>query len=128
MLKNSMLRSILGGAALQRRGRVISRPNAASLPVILLALLLSTTALAEDGADSYKARCSACHGVNGAGDTMLGKNLKLRSLASPAVQEQSDQELAAVISQGKNKMPAYDHKLSRNQIADVVQYIRSLKK
>jgi len=59
---------------------------------------------------------------------MLGRNLTLRSLASDDVQRQSDDELAAIISRGKNKMPGYDRKLSREQIGDLVKYIRSLKK
>jgi len=91
-------------------------------------MLLSTYTLADSGADAYKTKCSACHGANGAGDTMLGKNLKLRSLASAEVQKQSDDELAVIISKGKDKMPPYDRKLSKDQIADVVKYIRSLKK
>jgi mono/diheme cytochrome c family protein len=99
------------------------------IAVILVALLFSTYIFAESGADVYKMRCSPCHGANGAGQTMIGKNLKLRSLASPEVQSQSDAQLAAIISQGKNrnKMPAFDRKLSKDQIAAVVKYIRSLK-
>jgi len=60
---------------------------------------------------------------------MIGKNLKLRSLTSPEVQNQSDEQLETVIRQGKNKnkMPAFDRKLSKEQIAAVVKYIRSLK-
>jgi len=96
--------------------------------LVLIALALSSSdTLAESGADIYKAKCSACHAASGAGDTMLGKNMKLRALGSPDVQRQSDQELANIISRGKNRMPAYDRKLSRDQIAAVVQYIRSLK-
>ena len=120
MLKNSTLRLILGGAALQRCG------NAAIL--ILLAMLFSTHTFAESGADTYKTKCSACHGKNGAGDTMLGKNLKLRPLGSDEVQERSDDELFAIISKGKNRMPPFDRKLSKDQIHDLVKYIRSLKK
>jgi mono/diheme cytochrome c family protein len=89
--------------------------------------LFSSYALADSGADIYKAKCSACHAVSGAGDTMLGKNMKLRALGSPDVQKQSDQELTAIISRGKNRMPAYDRKLSKDQIAAVVKHIRSLK-
>ena len=74
--------------------------------IILLALIFSTYTFADTGAEIYKPRCAACHGVNGAGDTMLGKNMKLRSLASDEVQKESDDELAAIISKGKNKMPA----------------------
>jgi mono/diheme cytochrome c family protein len=44
------------------------------------------------------------------------------------VQKQSDDELATIISKGKSKMPSFDRKLSKDQIADVVKYIRSLKK
>ncbi|MFZ1131128.1 MAG: cytochrome c [Terriglobales bacterium] len=98
-----------------------------ALALILLALL-STFTVAETGADVYKTRCSACHGATGAGDTMLGRNLKIRPLASDDVQKQSDDELATVIGKGRNKMPPYDRKLSKDQIAEVVKYIRSLKK
>jgi cytochrome c6 len=96
--------------------------------VVLLALLFSTYAVADGGAVTYRDHCSACHGANGAGDTMLGKNLKLRSLASVEAQKQSDDELAIIISKGKDRMPAFGRKLTKGQIADVVTYIRSLKK
>jgi len=119
-----MLRLILGCAALQRCGNR-ALLNAA---VILLALLFSTYTFADSGADIYKTKCSACHGKNGAGDTMLGKNLKLRALGSDDVQKQSDDELFTIISKGKKRMPPFDRKLSRDQIRDLVKYIRSLKK
>jgi cytochrome c6 len=96
---------------------------------IFVALLFSTYTLADGGSDVYKMRCAACHGANGAGQTMIGKNLKLRSLTSPEVQNQSDEQLEAVVRQGKNKnkMPAFDRRLSKEQIAAVVKYIRLLK-
>ncbi|MGA7079406.1 MAG: cytochrome c [Terriglobales bacterium] len=118
MLKNEML--------FAKRELRVPRPVLGLLALIGLALF-STNALAESGAEIYKARCSACHAASGAGDTMLGKNMKLRALGSPDVQKESDQELAAIISRGKNRMPAYERKLSRDQIASVVKYIRSLK-
>ena len=124
LLKNSTLRLILGSSALQRCGnRAVL--NAA---VILLALLCSTYTFADSGPDIYKTRCSACHGKNGAGDTMLGRNLKLRPLGSDDVQKRSDEELFTIISKGKNRMPPFDRKLSKDQIRDLVKYIRSLKK
>jgi mono/diheme cytochrome c family protein len=147
LLKNSTLRLILGSAALQRCGNtaflsvasaaevtfsnrklVLARGAKPSLAVIMLALMFSTYAFTETGADIYKTKCSACHGKNGAGDTMLGKNLKLRPLGSDEVQERSDDELFAIISKGKNRMPPFDRKLSKDQIHDLVKYIRSLKK
>ena len=100
----------------------------ASFAKILLALFFCTYVFADSGADIYKTKCSACHGKNGAGDTMLGKNLKLRPLGSDDVQKQSDDELFTIISKGKKRMPPFDHKLSKDQIRDLVKYIRSLKK
>jgi mono/diheme cytochrome c family protein len=58
----------------------------------------------------------------------MGKNLKLKDLGSAEVQKQSDDELTALIAKGKGKMPAYDGKLSKDQISDVVKFIRTLKK
>jgi mono/diheme cytochrome c family protein len=99
-----------------------------AIAIALLAFVSSTYTLAESGFDTYKSKCSACHGARGAGDTMLGKNLKLRSLASDDVQKQSDDELFAIISKGKKRMPPFDRKLSKDQIRDLVKYVRSLKK
>ncbi len=102
--------------------------NRSALPVIAAVLMFSTGSFAESGADAYKAHCSACHGAKGAGDTMLGRNLKLRALGSDEVQKQSDDELFTIISTGKNRMPAFDRKLSKDQIRDVLKYVRSLSK
>jgi mono/diheme cytochrome c family protein len=99
----------------------------ASLAVLALALVFSTYTFADGGAD-FKAKCAACHGATGAGDTTMGKNLKLKDLGSAEVQKQSDEELTTVIGKGKGKMPAYDGKLSKDQIGDVVKFIRTLKK
>jgi len=107
---------------------LLPRSAKPSLAVIVLAFMFSTYTFADSGADIYKTKCSACHGKNGAGDTMLGKNLKLRALGSDDVQKQSDDELFTIISKGKKRMPPFDRKLSKDQIRDLVKYIRSLKK
>jgi mono/diheme cytochrome c family protein len=96
--------------------------------VAFVGLLLSSCALADSGADNYKKHCAACHGATGAGDTMIGKNQKIRSLRSPDVQKQSDDELFNVISKGRYKMPAYDRKLSKEQIHELVRHIRTWNK
>lgn len=101
----------------------------ASLIVLAVAFVFSTWSVAADtGADIFKTKCAACHGATGAGDTTMGKNLKLRDLGSADVQKQSDEELANIITNGKGKMPKYDGKLTKDQITEVVKYIRTLKK
>ena len=95
---------------------------------MVVALIFSTYVFADAGGDTFKAKCAACHGPDGSGSTTMGKNLKLRDFSSADVQKQSDDELTTIITKGKGKMPAYDGKLTKDQISDVVKYIRSLKK
>jgi len=100
----------------------------AGFAVLAFALVFSTWVLADGGADTYKARCAMCHGADGAGQTGMGKAMKLRDLGSADVQKQSDTDLNGIITNGKNKMPAFTGKLTGDQITDVVKYIRTLKK
>jgi cytochrome c6 len=104
--------------------------NLRQIAVLVVFALLATIGsfAAEPGADTYKAKCASCHGATGAGDTAMGKNLKLKDLGSAEVQKQSDAELTAVIAKGKKPMPGYEGKLTNDQINDLVKYIRSLKK
>jgi len=100
----------------------------ASVLVLAVAMVFSVYSFADAGADTFKAKCAACHGATGAGDTTMGKNLKIRDLGAADVQKQSDDELTTIITKGKGKMPAYDGKLTKEQVGDVVKFIRSLKK
>ncbi len=50
----------------------------------------------------------------------------VRDFTSPEVQKMSDDELTAMISDGKDKMPSYKKSLKPDQIKDLVGYIRSL--
>jgi cytochrome c6 len=99
--------------------------------LITLALSLATwskPAAADDAAPIYKAKCAACHGADGKGDSPIGKKMGLRDFASPEVQKMSDGELTAIIADGKGKMPSYKKSLKPEQIKDLVGYVRSLGK
>ncbi len=99
------------------------------LAVFATAIILWGTALAaQDASATYKAKCSACHGADAKGETPVGKKMGIKDLASPEVQKMSDDELAAVIADGKNKMPSYKKSLKPEQIKDLVGYLRSLAK
>jgi len=97
------------------------------LAVLAFALLFSTCSLADSGADTFKGKCAMCHGADGKGATAMGKNLNLRDLGSADVQGQSDADLTNIVTNGKGKMPKYDGKLTKDQIGDVVKFIRTLK-
>jgi len=93
----------------------------------MLALPVVATA-ADEGADLFKSKCAMCHGPDGAGKTMIGEKLKIPDLQSADVQKKTDADLKAIIAKGKDKMPAYDAKLSKEQIDKLVAYIRDLAK
>jgi|SRR5580704_3441844 cytochrome c6 len=91
--------------------------------------LLGVPAQAQTGGEAlYKTKCAACHGADGKGETTVGKANNVRDLGSADVQGQSDDAIAAIISNGKGKMPAYGKSLKPEQIKDLVAYIRTLKK
>jgi cytochrome c6 len=95
----------------------------------ILALLITAAmplAAAADNAAVYKAKCAACHGADGAGQTTMGKKMNLRDFRSPEVQKQSNAELLKIITDGKDKMPAYKAKLSASELKGLVDYLREL--
>ncbi|HLE56879.1 MAG TPA: cytochrome c [Rhodothermia bacterium] len=84
---------------------------------------------ASEGASIFAAKCKACHGASGAGDTAIGKKQGIRDFGSAAVQQQSDADFAKIIAEGKGTMSQASHKranLTPEQIRDVTAYIRSL--
>jgi mono/diheme cytochrome c family protein len=101
---------------------------AASLSTVAVLSFFAATAHGQDAAALYKSKCAACHGADAKGETPIGKANKVRDLASPDVQKQADEDLTAVIANGKNKMPGYAKSLKPEQIKALVAFIRSLKK
>ena len=98
------------------------------LLIVGMASVLAGSALAADGAATYKAKCASCHGADGAGNTPMGKKWGIKDLAAPDIQAKSDATLIDLTTNGINKMPAFKGKLSEAQIADVVKYCRTFKK
>ena len=94
----------------------------------LVVFSASLNGLAQTGADTYKAKCQMCHGPDVLGNTPAGKAMKARPFNSPDVLKESDTDLAAVIKNGKGKMPAFAGKVADAQITNVVAYIHTLQK
>ena len=97
----------------------------AVVAVVLAMLALPLASFAADqAADLFKSKCAMCHGPDG-----KGKMAGTKDLGSAEVQKASDADLTATITKGKPpKMPAYDGKLTADQIKSLVAYVRSLKK
>jgi mono/diheme cytochrome c family protein len=93
---------------------------AATLTTIAVMSFLSLSAQAQDGSATYKARCAMCHGAD-------GSKITAHDLQGAAAQGMSDADLAAIITNGKGKMPA-SKALKPDQVTALVAYIRTLKK
>src|SRR5579864_8632979 len=83
----------------------------------------SASAVAQDAASTYKAKCAMCHGADGKGGKM-----GTRDFASAEVKAETDAQLTDIITKGKGKMPSYDGKLKAEDIKGLVAYIRGLAK
>ena len=100
------------------------------LTLVLALVLFAAPLLAAtpDGGALFKSKCATCHGPDGAGQTAIGKSMKLRALGSAEVKKLTDAQLSAIISDGKNKMPGYKGKLSPDEIRQIVRHIRTFKR
>jgi mono/diheme cytochrome c family protein len=94
------------------------------LAVLAGGLVLWSAPAAADAAATYKAKCAMCHGVDGKGETPVGKKMGAGDFSSPDVQKQSDADLAAITAKGKNKMPSFGKSLKPEEIKDLIDYIR----
>jgi mono/diheme cytochrome c family protein len=102
------------------------RVGALTATVLVAMSLAAGLAKAQGSAPAtFKSKCAACHGVDGKGQTAVGKSLGIRDLASAVTQKMSDADLEQIITKGKNQMPAYGDSLKAPDIKDLVQYVRA---
>ncbi|MGH2665612.1 c-type cytochrome [Flavobacterium sp.] len=73
-----------------------------------------------DGKAIFENECSKCHGKDGARGRFGAKNLQKSRL--------TDAEYLKIISNGKSIMPAWKRRLSGEQINQVINYVKELKK
>jgi mono/diheme cytochrome c family protein len=95
------------------------------LPVCAIFLALGAIqafGAAPEGKAVYDAKCKMCHKADGSGMPAM----KMRALGSAEVQAKPDAELKKDITAGNGKMKAVA--VTDAQAADVVAYIRTLKK
>ena len=74
----------------------------------------------------FAAECARCHGINGEGGTatVLKKQLKVPSLKKGHALDHTDEQLAKIIADGHEAMPAFKDKLKPEEITSLVQLIR----
>lgn len=87
---------------------------------------LAQTGNADEGKKVFSTKCVMCHGQDGSGNTVIGKSLKAADLRSGDVQKKSDADFYTQVDQGKGKMPGFGKALKKEQINDLVAYVREI--
>jgi mono/diheme cytochrome c family protein len=77
----------------------------------------------------FDTKCAMCHAKDLKGNPAMAKMFKLENaelnLLKKETRDKKDADLIAITTKGKNKMPAQEAKLSPEDIANAVAYIRS---
>jgi mono/diheme cytochrome c family protein len=70
----------------------------------------------------FKQYCAKCHGEDGKADTAKGKHLMARNFTDAEWQAgESDAELIKSVTEGKEDMPPFGKKLTKEQIESLVK-------
>jgi cytochrome c6 len=79
----------------------------------------------DEGQELYAKKCALCHGASGVAKKAATGSANLND---PAWQKATDDAtIAAVIRDGKDKMPKFAAKLTAEQIQAIIREIRKLK-
>ncbi|HEX9424951.1 MAG TPA: c-type cytochrome [Pyrinomonadaceae bacterium] len=91
-----------------------------------------TAEMLAEADEHFVEHCGICHGIDGHGDTLIGKNLypKVPDMSQPDTQQLSDGELYYIIGNGirLTGMPAWRFEDKPEAIWDLVSLIRRLPK
>ena len=104
---------------------------------LLIVAALTTGVMAHaqtnDPTTNWDKHCARCHAKDGSANTKPGKKLKLKDYRDPAVQALfSDEEIMRVMvegitnDKGKQEMPSYTDKMTQEEMAALIPYVRSL--
>jgi mono/diheme cytochrome c family protein len=115
------------------KGRFPMKYFATFTIAILMLFVFSGSALAaagdaEAGKAVFSKNCKVCHGADGKGNAAIAKvmNATLPDMTSKEFQSKTDEALKKQITEGGTKMKPI--KLTDQEIADVIAYVRSLAK
>ena len=81
-----------------------------------------------DAASLFAKTCASCHGAKGSPSPTMAHSMGIPDFASGVLASVPDSALKNTIANGKGRMmPAYKSRLSTEQIAALVAYIRTFK-
>jgi mono/diheme cytochrome c family protein len=98
--------------------------------VVAVTLVMPVIAFA-DGRSEYRANCASCHAAspNSPPDMERAKAMNVsQKKLSLGASEMNRDEMIAITETGKGAMPGYKDNLTKQQIADIVDYIIAVTK
>ena len=105
-----------------------------TIAILTSALLATGSLLAADVKANWDKHCAKCHGVDGKGQTTMGKKLKVMDYTNPEHQKKfTDEEAIKLTTLGKKEgdktlMKGFKDELSEQEIKDLVAYVRKFAK
>lgn len=79
--------------------------------------ILALNGVVASGATVYDAQCKVCHGADGAGGGSFPSLVAM-------VPGQGDEEIVSIVLEGEAAMPEFRSKLSDQEVADLLAYLR----
>jgi cbb3-type cytochrome c oxidase subunit III len=78
----------------------------------------------------FNERCARCHGVDGRGETVLGNMLGAPNFTDEKwwKEEKDEKRFITSVTNGRDEMPAFGKKLSKQEIGALVAYVRRFNK
>jgi mono/diheme cytochrome c family protein len=78
----------------------------------------------------FEKHCVTCHGPRGRGDGLAITGATVADLSSPTTQRKLNADLLTTIHEGRpgKVMPSWEYRFSKDQLRDVLAYVRTLKK
>jgi len=102
-------------------GAVLGICLAAGIP-LLTACGARTGGEAVKGRQVYAEQCAACHQIDGNGYDDIYPNLR----GNPIVRLHDPSLVIAIVDAGRGSMPGFRQRLTDNQRADVITYVRQV--
>ncbi len=89
---------------------------------LLTGLGVTLYATEEHPSELFKQYCAKCHGEDGKAQTPRGQKMKARDFTDAEWQQsESDDELIESVTEGKDDMPPFGKKLTKEQIESLVK-------
>ncbi len=121
------------GAAFVLSAALTAQPKPWVVPANFKAMknpVAKSEASTKAGMALYTKNCASCHGKTGAGDGVKARSIKTNpgDFAKPVFQNLADGEIFYKTKTGRGDMPKYEGKLADDEIWNLVNYLRTLKK